>query len=358
MSPILFKFIGGNMMLKRIIFVIILLFVSVLFLCVQKKQQIKPNVSFIIDKDTITQEKIELLDSDTISKEKKICRTAIKCALSKKACETKFSLEEKDFFNDLYNQLSLHSEEKFTPTSAASFYYAVKELNNKTKELKYGENIAKYLDSLVASLITIPDNKTRKQMVINDSILKNMGNIDSRQKIEKLISTILGISPKSSSVFLDFVLSQETTSKEIIDASSYVKGLVSDKNEAKQIDLKKKQISKEKNDEEVALRLQKALAYRTHQSISDSIKKHLPILEAIYKKQLKTEPNISGVVWVTFIINADGTVSQVKIKSSEINSKEFLNPFCDYIKKIRFLKIPQELGEMAFEFPFEFTQEQ
>ncbi len=82
-----------------------------------------------------------------------------------------------------------------------------------------------------------------------------------------------------------------------------------------------------------------ALKYRPQQLISDSIKKHIPTLEAIYKKQLKIHPNLNGTVWVTFVILPDGTVASTQVHSADIGEKDFLTPFSQYVQRIRFSRI-------------------
>jgi hypothetical protein len=102
-----------------------------------------------------------------------------------------------------------------------------------------------------------------------------------------------------------------------------------------------------------------ALAYRSpEQSIKDSIAKHVPFLEALYKKHLKMHQAMAGTVWVTFQISPEGAVLSAQLKTSTITEKDFLVPFQDYIiEKVRFKPVPDNVGTMAFTFPFEFSPE-
>jgi len=100
-----------------------------------------------------------------------------------------------------------------------------------------------------------------------------------------------------------------------------------------------------------------ALKFRNQKSIKSTIGKHIPNLEAIYKKELKIDPSMSGVIYVTFRVGPSGEVISAVVKSSEIGNSSFINPFLDYVKEIRFKSIPNTVGNMTFDFPFEFKPE-
>jgi hypothetical protein len=100
-----------------------------------------------------------------------------------------------------------------------------------------------------------------------------------------------------------------------------------------------------------------ALKFRPQESIRDSIGKRLPDLQQIYKRHLKMNEATGGVVWVVFRVDAAGKVVKAAIKSSEIDNKVFLMQLRDYAGTIRFKKIPDTVGAMTFEFPFEFKPE-
>jgi TonB family protein len=85
-----------------------------------------------------------------------------------------------------------------------------------------------------------------------------------------------------------------------------------------------------------------------------SIEAHNANLEALYRKQLKINQDMEGVVYVTFRVSPDGTVLSASIKSSDIADPDFLDPFLDYVTTIRFEPIPERVGKMRFDFPFEF----
>ena len=99
-----------------------------------------------------------------------------------------------------------------------------------------------------------------------------------------------------------------------------------------------------------------ALRFRSKNSIKDSIERHIPDIEALYKKHLKLHPGMQGVVWVIFQISPGGKVMSAHIKTSSIAEKDFLIPFHDYIlSNMHFQAIPEKVGTTSVEFPFEFS---
>jgi hypothetical protein len=68
--------------------------------------------------------------------------------------------------------------------------------------------------------------------------------------------------------------------------------------------------------------------------------------------------SMAGTVWVTFQISAAGAVLSAQLKTNSVREKDFLVPFQDYlIEKVRFKPVPDDVGTMAFTFPFEFSPE-
>jgi TonB family protein len=98
-----------------------------------------------------------------------------------------------------------------------------------------------------------------------------------------------------------------------------------------------------------------ALKYRSRETIQDSIGRHIPNINVLYKKKLKMYPNMEGTVWITFRVDPSGRVISAKVKSSDITEKDFIDPFLAYTQRIHFKSVPQEVGDMSFVFPFEFS---
>ncbi|MBN1309397.1 MAG: AgmX/PglI C-terminal domain-containing protein [Chitinispirillaceae bacterium] len=121
---------------------------------------------------------------------------------------------------------------------------------------------------------------------------------------------------------------------------------------AKSVDRQARQSQVKQRDNSAA-----ALRYRNQQSIRDSIDKHIPNIRQLYKKSLRANTSLAGKVIVTMRVASGGTVVGVTVKDSEISSRAFLGPFVAYLHTIRFKSIPEKVGAMTFDFPFEFSPE-
>jgi hypothetical protein len=342
-------------MLRTFTAVLCVALASSAFVCSHKKREIHPSPICVVRADTLTLSTVTELVPGVIPDEQKVSRAALQCVLSEQAYEGSYQEKDKGFFSDLANQLSSQSGDAWTPKSSASLYWAAKAIKGKLREHSSVRAVAAYVDSLLATFVRRQDGGGPRQLLVNDSILAAMENAATRKDLEQALASVFRIPLTTAGVLVDFLLSEEIENSAVSDASSYIKGLVANKTAplpssvgptAEEL-LKKTQ----KN-------LQLALKYRNQQSISDSIKQHLPDLSALYKKQLKLHQDLSGTVWVTFVISPNGSVSSAGIKSTDITEKEFINPFCKYVQKMHFLRIPENLGPMTFEFPFEFAPEQ
>jgi hypothetical protein len=292
----------------------------------------------------------------SLAPEKRIVRAAVQCALAKEGFSGSCTGKERDFYSDLSNQLAAAgSNESWSPEAAASLYRAAKALRTKSIELQSGRNVAGYVDSLVAKTVHFQDSGIVRKPLANDAALVNVDNASAKSVFDKVIAEVFSISSATAGILCEFLDAEDVEQKAAGGSSAYIKGLVSHgalpghKQQAQNAGVASSQAQEN---------LKAALAYRSQKSISDSIKRHLPNLEALYKKQLKIHETLAGKVWVTFVINPDGGVAAARVTSSEIAEKDFLNPFCSYLEKIHFLGIPKSVGPMTFEFPFEFSPEQ
>jgi hypothetical protein len=325
-------------------------------MCTQKKQDVQKKTACVVGADTLTLSAVADLVPGPLPEQQKVSRAALQCLLSRQACTGSYAEKDKTFFSDLSSQLSSQTGQAWTPQASASLYWAAKAVRAKLRELPSVMAVAAYVDSLFATTVKQQDGGVRQLLLANDSLLKTMERAATRTELEQVLASVFRIPLATAGVLADFLASEDLESKGMADASSYVKGLVaSDAAPARHAAAGPTAEELLKKTQE---NLKLALRHRNQQSICDSIKKHLPNLEALYKKQLKVHQNVEGTVWVTFVINPDGSVSTARARSSEISEKDFLNPLSQYVQKIHFLRIPEELGPMTFEFPFEFTPEQ
>jgi TonB family protein len=173
-----------------------------------------------------------------------------------------------------------------------------------------------------------------------------------KKQLAAILSSLFQVEGNLSNVIAEFISSERTFSRDTTSVEDMVKGLVFDSAAASSEKVQQKKIQPVKKDNSAL-----ALKYRSQQSIQKTIREHTPILEGIYKKELKKNANMSGVVYVTFRVAASGEVISATVKSSEIAQRDFINPFLSYVKKINFKAIPETVGPMTFDFPFEFRPE-
>jgi hypothetical protein len=306
----------------------------------------------IVGTDTLSLLDVRAMAPDSAPDKEKIARAALQVSLSREARLPCGSVKDTGLYSDLSNQLSLQTGTAWPVQSVACLYSAAKAVRMKLAALPTARAVAVYVDSLFSSTVRL-DSTVVRHIAANDSLLATLDNKKTRQDLEKLLRSIFHISAKTAYILADFLISEEKENAVGgTDVSSYIKGLVADSTHPARRP-HEAEATKFAAPQDPKL----ALKYRPQQLISDSIKKHIPTLEAIYKKQLKTHPNLNGTVWVTFVILPDGTVASTQVHSADIGEKDFLNPFSQYVQRIRFSRIPDNIGPMTFEFPFEFSPE-
>ena len=180
-----------------------------------------------------------------------------------------------------------------------------------------------------------------------------------------LLRTVLGTSPEIANLLTEFVgMPLSNSAADSSDFKNLVAGLVSSPEDIKKEELRQRAAAlkgasraSSAKPEEVPDNSAAALRFRDQKSIRDSIEKHIPNLKQLYKKNLKLNSRLAGTVVVTIRVGAAGSVIGVRIKSSNIDSKAFLDPLVTYLKTIEFKPIPEKVGAMTFDFPFEFNPE-
>jgi hypothetical protein len=322
-----------------------------LFTCSSRRSN-DHQASCIVGADTLSLVQVLSMEPDSASVKAKISRAALEMALCRESgLPCGGTVKDRGLYSDLSNQLSLQTGTAWPAQSAACLYNAAKAVRMKLSLLPTAQAVAVYIDSLFLKTVRL-DSSVAREIAANDSLLATLDNKRTRQDLEILLRAILHISPKTAYVLADFLVSEDKENAGSVDVSSSVKGLVAD---TTHFSRKPHEVAAFKAATVQDPKL--VLKYRPQHLISDSINKHIPTLEAIYKKQLKTHPNLSGTVWVTFVILPDGAVASTQIHSTDIGEKDFLNPFSQYVQRIRFSKIPDNIGPMTFEFPFEFAPE-
>jgi len=336
----------------RTVFALLFAVMALLFASCGAPRHAPQKAACVVGADTLSLSEIKTMEPDSGSPRDKISRAALEMTLSREARLPCGNVKDTGFYSDLSNQLSLHTGSAWSAQSAACLYSAAKAVRMKFMSLPDAKSVGRYVDSLFSATVSMDTTAFSRHMMLNDSTIATMDNKKTRQDLEKLLRSIFKISEKTAFVLADFLISEKTEKPASADVSSLIKGLVADGKHKQQAASEPAPV-KPVVVQDPAL----ALKYRPQQVISDSIKKHIHNLEALFKKQLKTHPDLSGTVWVTFVILPDGSVATAQVHSTDISEKDFLSPFSHYVERIRFSKIPDAVGPMTFEFPFEFSPE-
>jgi hypothetical protein len=307
--------------------------------------------------------RVNRLAPDSLPRIQKIARAAMELMVTKSAPLEKHpapnTQSDKRLSTELAEQLSRQTSDEWSNEAALNLYNAVKSLHQSSHELGSPAKVMAHLDSLVTKTDIGGDSALKKELLSETAFRSDVpGSPHSNKQLEAMMSRLFSLPPDVSRLVCEFVTSSESSSVASPDIASIVKGLVSDgvtgqKTQARQL-LHASPPPHLTNNENAKA----ALLVRKQSGIKDSIEKHIPDLEALYKKHLKMHQELSGTILVTFQIEPNGNVAAARIKTSAISEKEFLLSLRDYlVEKIHFMPISEQFGIMEVEFPFEFTPE-
>ncbi len=322
----------------------------------------------LVGGDTVSLAKIRELVPDSLPFTASVMRAARELAFAKAAFgEDPKRISgriDRERVEDLARQLSRRSDKAWSVSAVQHLCDAVQTIADKQRQNGSLLSVLTYSDSLFSSLVVINDTILKK-----DLDLKKATSFDTsvcrtgHSCLEPLISFLFFLPLPESRLICEFVDTVDNRqgalsgalSSAPVNVSSKIKGLVFDSARPLQ-KLQARPHRPARTPAVIRNNSQACLRFRSQQSIKDSIEKHVPDLEALYKKHLKAHQTMKGVVQVLMQINPDGRVIHTRIKTSAISEKDFLDPLCDYIlKKIRFQRIPEKTGDMLVEFPFEFS---
>jgi TonB family protein len=98
--------------------------------------------------------------------------------------------------------------------------------------------------------------------------------------------------------------------------------------------------------------------YRRPAYLKEVIDNNSQQLRYLYNKRLRSGVKISGRLLVEMAINPDGTIGNVQILQSNIGDQSFETDVTERIKTWKFTQIPDSLGSLTVNYPFEFAEEQ
>ncbi len=97
--------------------------------------------------------------------------------------------------------------------------------------------------------------------------------------------------------------------------------------------------------------------YRRPTAIKQFIDENSNELRYLYNKRLRSGIRISGKMIVEFRIKADGSVGETKIIQSNIGDEQFELSVLNRIRTWKFKAVPDSLGDLTVNYPFEFYEE-
>jgi hypothetical protein len=324
-----------------------------IFLLCGKENHSEPDVC-IVGSDTLFLSTINTIVPDSITSSEKTVRAALQLALINNDSTTDKHWRNGSgsrLYCDCAEQVSTQSGKPWSPMAAACGFNAAKAIRNKVGQVSSPAVLTHYCDSLFAAKVHCDHNVLLNISTKSNSV-KPFNQSALTEELSNIIQMVLGFQSTSATVFADFVLSKEKEDAAIQKTSSSIKGLVySEKivTTSTPVPIQKKTVD--------APDFTNALRFRSQASIADTIKKHSQTIEALYKKELKTNPNMQGTIVAAMTLLPNGNVADVSLVSESISQKPFLTALSEYIKTMHFKAIPDSVGNMVLEFPFEFAPE-
>ncbi len=250
---------------------------------------------------------------------------------------------------DFSEQLSLRTGAEWNERAARSLFEA-------SRAAAHLSDTAIQADSVREALRTVGKASGTTVVSSDDALIAALSKEEALARLDALVRSLFALDAEASRLAAEFArapASGAADSASLARMKNAVRGLVYDSAaQAKKSRTKTARTGSRKVDNSAL-----ALKYRDHQSILQSIGKHTANLEALYRKELKLQQDMQGIIYVRFRVGPSGNVLSAKIQSSDIDEKAFLEPFLSYVQSIRFEPIPEKVGPMSFDFPFEFKPE-
>jgi hypothetical protein len=345
---------------KRIVLILAIVAASALWTQCSRESKSASICPFIIGGDTVSLLTVQRLVPDSLPRPRQIIRAALELACVKAAGRGASAPPDSQVLSqiglDLAHQLSNLEADPWTSYAGKNLYLAAKVIAQKKRDLHSFPAVKAYADSLLSSAVVFCDGAIAHEYSSEKrSLFDTTACRSDSTCLESMLCFLFYLSKPAARIVREFAVTAENESVKTSSAETLIKGLLSSGSKPQTQKTMPKAISKEAAGPKKS---EQALRLRNQQSIKDSIEKHIPNLEALYRKHLKTHQTMEGVIWVTFEINPAGGAVSATIKTSTITEKEFLRPFREYVLHyIHFQKIPEASGNMSVEFPFEFSRD-
>jgi TonB family protein len=309
----------------------------------------QPGTQVVVGGDTMTVEGLLQLRPEGARDEWVLPGVGVQVILARRD-----TARQKELTEQLTDQLNLRSDHRWGHEQVSSLYRASIALRHSVDSLDSFGAVIALIDSLRSRLQGLPQGLMLDSLAV-DTLRDEQAQIP-KEAMARILQSAFRIDAEEAFVLADFVASEEMAAMDSAAVGKMIAGLVWDSAKASENKPRRKKAparSRVKRPDNSAL----ALRYRPYESIRDSIAKHIPNIRALYRKELKRDQSLEGVVRVAFRISASGEVMSATVVGSDIDEPRFLKPLSGYVRDIRFLPIPEKVGPMSFEFPFEFKSE-
>lgn len=254
--------------------------------------------------------------------------------------------------NELSDRIALRADSKLSESASRSLLVS-------TMALKAILDTAKNVDSITALLAQVLPGVFASDSGENSRVAKMKKEFTKsgadRERLADLVCCVLGVDSNQAAIAADFAVSLKKTVDDTSAVRSMIKNLVYDKEAAARRADSHVRIEAAKR--EVPDNSEMVLKFRNQQSIQDSISRHKVTIKALYKKHLKRDPDLAGVVTIRFRVEPGGNVIEAAVASSQIHDTALVTALLTYVRTIHFKKVPARVGNMTFQFPFEFSPE-
>jgi len=332
-------------------FTVPLLAAAFIHVCLQSCGKKQTPYIATVGTDTLTIEEIRRLAPDaTADSAAMVARVILQRAVAPCADTAAREKTGDPASAELAAQISRHTSTAWSADAARCMLNSAGRLKQISDSLKTSRRIMAYLDSALKDNVTMRNTADPAGLLSGIDTASLPDSVKTTDDLTALLAAVLGISRETAQTVTGFIGTADRDAADSLALNEMIKGLVYD---GKSAPPKKRELR-----EETADRSEMVLKYRSQQSIQDSIQKHLVNLNALYKKKLKSYPGISGTVVVELRVGPDGRVVSTAIARTDIPHQDFTGEFQAYLRTIRFLKTPEKLGNMTFQFPFVFSPEE
>ncbi|KMQ52084.1 hypothetical protein CHISP_1073 [Chitinispirillum alkaliphilum] len=266
------------------------------------------------------------------------------------------------FSADFHRQLRLHTHFEWSESAAHTLLGAALWLNSRLDPSTPARDLVSEIDSLFNAKVFDSEGQNVSFSFAEADISGDTLSVDDIGQMSRLYSAILGMDLSAARILAEFTYDSDSGEKAVSFDEEQVSRLILDRSfeETLQPPKPKDQSRSsgveraEKTESRLQDDSQRALMFRTQNSIRDSIASHLPNLVVLYQQHIRRSDSRDGTVWVNFSVNSKGSTESVNISRSDIEDEDFLTPLREYLQTIKFKAVPDTIGLMTFEFPLEF----